>query len=142
PPCPVLLLPPSVDRLDAVVPRKTLRDARQARTRSEAIGPVTIEAADAASLDQALEDFFRLHEKRWRTRGEDGVLADPAVRAFHREAARALSEAGMLRLYRLWIGGAVLGVYYGFCCNGRAYAYLGGFDPEQPRLSPGAQLLY
>jgi CelD/BcsL family acetyltransferase involved in cellulose biosynthesis len=64
------------------------------------------------------------------------------VRAFHREAAHGFCEAGMLRLYRLWIAGAVVGVYYGFHCNGSAYAYLGGFEPDMPRLSPGAQLLH
>ena len=47
----------------------------------------------------------------------------------------------MLRLYRLRIGDAVAGVYYGFQHGGNAYAYLGGFDPEMTRLSPGAQLL-
>src|SRR5436305_8680 len=69
------------------------------------------------------------------------ALADPAVRAFHRAAAREFCAAGMLRLYRLRIGGAVAGVYYGFQHGGSAYAYLGGFDPEMTRLSPGAQLL-
>ena len=32
-------------------------------------------------------------------------------------------------------------VYYGFLHHDRAYAYLGGFDPELPRLSPGAQII-
>ena len=48
----------------------------------------------------------------------------------------------MLRLYRLRIAGTVVGVYYGFHCHGKAYAYLGGFDPDMTRLSPGAQLLH
>jgi CelD/BcsL family acetyltransferase involved in cellulose biosynthesis len=79
---------------------------------------------------------------RWRERGEEGVVADPAVRQFHREAASAFCAAGMLRLYRLRIGNTLAGIYYGFHCNRKAYAYLGGFDPEMVRLSPGAQLLH
>jgi CelD/BcsL family acetyltransferase involved in cellulose biosynthesis len=48
----------------------------------------------------------------------------------------------MLRLYRLHIGERVAAVYYGFAWRGRSYAYIGGFDPELPRLSPGAMILH
>ena len=79
--------------------------------------------------------------RRWRSRGECGLCSDPRVRAFHRAAACGLLAAGMLRLSRLWIGDTVFAVYYGFAAKGTAYAYLGGFDPSQPRLSPGMQVL-
>ena len=103
-----------------------------------AAGGLRIETADADTLPSMLDDLFRLHEARWRSRGEPGVLADPAVRGFHRDAAPALAAEGMLRLYRLRIGEAVAAVYYGFAWRDRAYAYIGGFDPDMPRLSPGA----
>jgi CelD/BcsL family acetyltransferase involved in cellulose biosynthesis len=140
-PCPVLALPDGEAALDTVVPRKTLRDLRQAASRAEAAGGVRIDTADAATLPSMLDDLFRLHERRWRSRGEPGVLADPAVQAFHRDAARALAVEGMLRLYRMRIGERVAAVYYGFARGGRSYAYLGGFDPEMPRLSPGVLIL-
>jgi len=139
--CPVLALPSDPADLATVVPRKTLRDVRQAHARSETVGSVVLDTADLDTIDLALDDLFRLHQERWHKRGEAGVLADPVVRAFHRDAARAFCEAGILRLYRLQIGGTVVGVYYGFQHGGNAYAYLGGFDPEMTRLSPGAQLL-
>ena len=139
--CPVLALPSDPADLATVVPRKTLRDVRQTHARSETVGSVVLDTADLDTIDLALDDLFRLHEERWHQRGEAGVLADPVVRAFHRDAARAFCEAGILRLYRLQIGGTVVGVYYGFQHGGNAYAYLGGFDPEMTRLSPGAQLL-
>ena len=139
--CPVLALPPDPADLATVVPRKTLRDVRQAHARAETVGSVAIDTADLATIDLALDDLFRRHEERWHQRGEAGVLADPAVRAFHRDAARAFCDSGILRLYRLRIGDTVAGVYYGFQHRGNAYAYLGGFDPEMTRLSPGAQLL-
>ena len=140
-PCPVLTLPSNAAGLASIVPKKTLRDVHQARSRSEAIGAVTIETADPSTLASALDDLFLLHKRRWHERGEEGVLANPATCEFHRESARELCAAGMLRLYRLRIGGAVAGIYYGFHRHDRAYAYLGGFDPEMTRLSPGAQLL-
>jgi CelD/BcsL family acetyltransferase involved in cellulose biosynthesis len=141
-PCPVLRLPADVSGLDAIVPKKTLRDVRQAVSRSSMAGGVTIETADRDRLGEFMEDLFALHQRRWQARDEAGVCADATVRAFHAEAARALSAAGMLRLYRLRIACAVAAVYYGFCWRDRAYAYLGGFDPDLPRLSPGAQILH
>jgi CelD/BcsL family acetyltransferase involved in cellulose biosynthesis len=141
-PCPVLALPPDAAALDSAVPRKTLRDLRQAVSRSEAAGGVRIETAAGDAIPEMLDDLFRLHAARWRSRGEPGVLGDPAVRAFHQEAARALDAASMLRLYRLRIGGRAAAVYYGFAWRGRSYAYIGGFDPQMPRLSPGAQIMH
>ena len=140
-PCPVLVLPASAAALDTVVPRKTLRDLRQAMSRAEAAGGVRIETATAETLPSMLDDLFRLHERRWRSRGEPGVLADPKVQEFHRNAAPALGAEGILRLYRLHIGEAVAAAYYGFTWQGRSYAYIGGFDPDMPRLSPGALML-
>ena len=141
-PCPVLSLPCSADNLVRVVPRKTLRDARQAHARSGAAGGVALERADTETFAPIMQELFTLHAKRWETRGEAGVCAEPTARSFHYEAARAFARAGMLRLYRLKIAERVAAVYYGFFRSGRAYAYLGGFDPDMPRLSPGAQILH
>jgi CelD/BcsL family acetyltransferase involved in cellulose biosynthesis len=140
-PCPVLPLPRTPAGLAAVVPRKTLRDLHQARSRAAAAGGVAIETIGEERLDEALDDLFRLHEQRWRARGEPGVCDGARVQSFHRAAAHGLLAAGMLRLYRLRIGGAVLAVYYGFIAKETAFAYLGGFDPSQPRLSPGMLIL-
>jgi len=141
-PCPVLALPGCAEGLAQIVPRKTLRDLRQAHSRTKAAGSLAFEAADdARSVEAAMGELFRLHRKRWRERGEGGVLGDAKVQAFHREAAPVLLECGLLRLYTLRIGGGMVAVYYGFVHGGRAYAYLGGFDPDEPRLSPGAQII-
>ena len=114
-PCPLLALPRSTALLSTRVPRKTLRDVHQARSRSAAFGDVAVVRADTDTLDVTMDDLFCLHERRWQSRGEDGVCADSAVRAFHRDAARAFAKCGMLRLYRLYIGERVAAVYYGFC---------------------------
>jgi CelD/BcsL family acetyltransferase involved in cellulose biosynthesis len=141
-PCPVLALPDSAAALDTIIPRKTLRDLRQAASRAATSGGVWIETADAETLPSMLDDLFRLHKARWRSRGEPGVLAGPAVQQFHRDAARAIGAEGMVRLYRLRIGDVVAAMYYGFAWQSRSYAYIGGFDPDMPRLSPGALILH
>jgi CelD/BcsL family acetyltransferase involved in cellulose biosynthesis len=139
--CPVLTLPDEVAGLRELVPRKTLRDLRQARRRTAGIGAADIVGADADTVSRLMQDFFRLHENRWHPIAGRGVCADPAVREFHLQAAQRMVDAGMLRLYVLRIGNSAAAAYYGFAAKGTAYAYLSGFDPQFAQLSPGTQIV-
>jgi CelD/BcsL family acetyltransferase involved in cellulose biosynthesis len=47
----------------------------------------------------------------------------------------------MLRLYTLTLGRRVAAAFYGFSAKGRSVYYLGGFDPEFSRYSPGTLLV-
>ncbi|MBV8504427.1 MAG: GNAT family N-acetyltransferase [Alphaproteobacteria bacterium] len=139
--CPVLALPRAVGGLPEVVPRKTLRDLRQARHRAAAGGTVEAIRADASTVSGFMQDFFRLHEGRWQPIAGQGVCADPVVRDFHLTAARRLLDSGMLRVYLLRVGNSTAAAYYGFTAKRTAYAYLSGFDPEYAQLSPGTQIV-
>ena len=139
--CPVLALPSAVAELRKVVPRKTLRDLRQARRRAAAAGEVEAIRADASIVSEFMQDFFRLHESRWQPIAGHGVFADPVVRDFHLTAAQRMLDAGMLRLYVLRVGNSTAAAYYGFTAKRTAYAYLSGFDPEFAELSPGTQIV-
>ncbi|MCP8938927.1 GNAT family N-acetyltransferase [Alsobacter sp. SYSU M60028] len=123
------------------VPAAQRRKLRMARHRAERRGGAAVVEATRLGLDAWLEALFRLHGARWRSKGGAGVLADDAVRAFHRQAAPALSETGLLDATALTIGGRLAGVYYGLRHGATAYAYLSGFDPEFERESPGTLLL-
>lgn len=140
-PCPVLPLPPRDAALTTTVPARMLARVRYYARRAAAAGPVVVETADAASLDEILAALVRLHAARWRGRGEPGVLADAATRRFHARAAPALLRAGHLRLSALRVDGAIVAVHLGFQLAGRAYYYLGGFDPAWERIAPGTLLL-
>jgi CelD/BcsL family acetyltransferase involved in cellulose biosynthesis len=85
-----------------------------------------------------LDALFALHQRRWEQRGERGVLAEPRVQAFHRAALPGLMAAGIARALTLDIDGRAVGAYYGFQHRDRAYAYIGGLDPEFEEASPGA----
>lgn len=135
--CPVLPMPPCAGSLGAVLPAGQVRNLRHTTRRAQRAGAVVVEAATPHTAGGMLEDLFRLHAARWSERGETGVLADPAVQAFHRMAVPALAEAGLLRMHRLRIGGRLAAVHYGLGDGRRAYYYLGGFDPELAPLGPG-----
>jgi CelD/BcsL family acetyltransferase involved in cellulose biosynthesis len=127
-PCPVLALP----RL----PRHMAQNVRTARNRAvREAGGWRVEPATAA--EPAFRQLVRLHGLRWARRGEPGVLADPAVLAFHRAALPRLQAAGLLRLLALRIGDTVAAVLYGLAAHGVFHHYIAGHDPAAARCSPG-----
>ncbi|HYC03555.1 MAG TPA: GNAT family N-acetyltransferase [Azospirillaceae bacterium] len=133
-PWPVLPLP-------ATFSRSHRQNIRTSRNRAERLGPVTVERVAGTAVLAALEELTALHGARWRTRGEEGVLADGAVAAFHALAAPALDRAGLLRLWRLRVGERPAALQYGISAKRRFHYYLGGFDPDLSHVSPGALLL-
>jgi CelD/BcsL family acetyltransferase involved in cellulose biosynthesis len=139
--CPVLVLPTEVDELGHHVPARKLRKLRMARNRAERRGETIVRRIADADAPAFLQTLFGLHDARWHSRGEDGLLGDARVRRFQEEALPELVAAGFVRLYAVDIGGRIAGAYYGFVHRGRAYAYLGGFEPEFAYESPGTILL-
>ncbi|MDW6023577.1 GNAT family N-acetyltransferase [Mesorhizobium sp. BAC0120] len=137
--CPVIELRGKPD-LAGCVPARRRRQLRRAQAAANRIGEATITAAQSRP-SYFLDHLFRLHAACWQVRGEAGVLDHPAVRRFHREVLPILADHGVARCYLLDIGGIVAGAYYGFLDRGRAYAYIGGFDPEFAEQSPGSILI-
>jgi CelD/BcsL family acetyltransferase involved in cellulose biosynthesis len=137
--CPVLQL--TGDTLAGCVPVRKRRDVSQARNRARRRGPFHVEQTGEDNLERALDHLFRLHARRWETRGEAGVFADGRVRSFHRDAAAGLLAEGLLRLYVLRIAGCVAAVFYGFCHRARMYGYLTGLDPAFEYESPGVIII-
>jgi CelD/BcsL family acetyltransferase involved in cellulose biosynthesis len=144
-PCPCLTLPDSLDALPARVSAKTLRDLRAVRRRADQAGALRWET-EAGGIEAPFDALLRLHAARWATRGEGGVLADPAVQAMHREALPGLHRAGLLRFHALRLDGEIVAVLYALVdppgrSARRLYLYLSGFNPALERLSPGMLLV-
>jgi CelD/BcsL family acetyltransferase involved in cellulose biosynthesis len=137
--CPVVRL----DRgeIADLIPAHQWSNLRYYRKCAEKFGPVKIHCATASTLGECLDDFFRLHAARWRQAGQDGVLRDPAIERFHREAAPGLLRAGLLRLFILRIAAQSVAALYAFFHRRRFYYYLGGYDPAFSLVSPGTLLI-
>ncbi|TPK44250.1 GNAT family N-acetyltransferase [Mesorhizobium sp. B2-5-4] len=136
--CPVLAIAGD-ETLAGCVPSRRRRQLRRARQAASRRGRTALSSArgDAQSF---LDQLIRLHHARWAGHG-GGVLADVAVEQFHRRAVPLLDARGLVRCWLLAIDGKTVGAYYGFHHRGRAYAYLGGFDPAYAEESPGAILI-
>jgi CelD/BcsL family acetyltransferase involved in cellulose biosynthesis/glycosyltransferase involved in cell wall biosynthesis len=140
--CPELALPDDPARLRDAVPRRHWEGYAYERRRAARAGALAFDLATAETFDARFDDLARLHALRWTARGEPGgLLADPALLAFHREAARALLARGALRLWTLRLDGRAVAATYGWSERGAAAVYLTGFDPAAARLGPGKVLL-
>ncbi|QJE72408.1 GNAT family N-acetyltransferase [Aerophototrophica crusticola] len=127
--------------MPATFPRSHRQNLRTARNRLDRLGRVAIRQVSGPDISPALDALFTLHAARWQQDGEAGVLADPLVQAFHRQAAPLLDAAGLLRLYALDLDGRTVAVLYGLAAKGRFHYYIGGHDPALAACSPGSLLL-
>ncbi|MBI1912734.1 MAG: GNAT family N-acetyltransferase [Deltaproteobacteria bacterium] len=139
--CPVLKLPGTFEQYLKSLPSGYRTRVRRSQKTLEKEGKVKIEKAGRDNLNECMDALFRLHRARWEMEGQKGVLADKRIQAFHSELAKGMLEAGMLRLYRLKLDGRDIAAVYGFAKSKRFYSYLGGFDPEFLKLSPGRVLM-
>jgi CelD/BcsL family acetyltransferase involved in cellulose biosynthesis len=97
--------------------------------------------ASDATVAQAMEELFRLHNARWRRRGVAGAFAGARMQAFHHEVARKFLQRGWLRLHRLRLEGETRAAFYCFQLGARVYYYLSGFDVELSKYSIGNVLM-
>ncbi len=101
----------------------------------------TVERVPEGQVPQGMAELARLHGQRWRARGETGVLDDPLLDGFLRDAAPGLARSGLLRLYRLRFGAEAAAVLLVLAGRRAHHYYLGGFDPGRAALSPSAALV-
>lgn len=134
--CPVMPLPDRPPLLAGMSKTKRRKVAHD-RNRAAALGGVTEAIASADEIREALDALFKLHAARWEAAGEPGVLADPKIQAFHRAAAPALMEAGLLRLSVVRHEGRIVTVLLGFADERRGYSYINGVDQAIPGQSFG-----
>lgn len=133
--CPVLAIPEP--QLLPLLSKSQRRKIVHDRHRADALGDVTTTFAAPGEIDDALTALFDLHAARWRLEGQQGVLADPRVQAFHRTAAPALAAAGLLRLVVVRHEGRIVSVLHAFADARRGYSYAIGSDFSVPKQSFG-----
>ncbi|MDQ3815120.1 MAG: GNAT family N-acetyltransferase, partial [Armatimonadota bacterium] len=139
--CPVLTLPATWDEYVRSLGKNMREQIKRYPKRLEKQFAVQYELAqDEAAVQRALTDLFRLHGKRWRARGQTGVLATPRRQKFHRAVCAAFLRQDWLRLWTLRCDGEAACVLLNYFYGGRYYFFIGGFEPELMRWSVGTCL--
>jgi CelD/BcsL family acetyltransferase involved in cellulose biosynthesis len=140
--CSRVTLPASTEALYQQLPRRLGPVIARCIRRLERTGRVQFECADASSIGELLDAFFRVHAARWGRRGLTGMVADATIQHFHRGVAAEMLRAGRLRLHGLRFDGELVAVVYAIALGARVYAYLGGFEPRLAPFSPGLVMLW
>lgn len=112
--------------------------AAESKTRTKKVG--FRRAATEKEASVGIEDLFRLHTARWKTRGKTGAFEKKARKEFYRKLTQSMLAAGKLDLWTMSIDEAVAAVEFGFIDEGRRIALQSGFDPQYAPLRVGAQL--
>jgi CelD/BcsL family acetyltransferase involved in cellulose biosynthesis len=138
---PVLALPGSIEVFERTLSSQFRKHLRQAETALRRLGDVTVEVATPHNYAEALDVLFQLHRKRWSVRNDRGVMYESGVQQFHHRIAAAWSALGMLRLYTMSVAAFPASSLYALASGTEFYFYIGGFDPEFARASPGSLLI-
>lgn len=119
----------ALDALPAAL-RHEIAYQRRRAAREVGIESVVLPAAEIAA------SLARLHQARWHARGQDGLLS-PDRCAFLGDAVARLSGGGHAFGVGVRFGRELAAVMLVLVDPDAARCYLGGFDPEHARRSPG-----
>ena len=131
------LAPGSFEAWVASLPSRTRRTERRRRRSLAAAGGAS-RASTAATLDDDVDAFLRLHARRWATRGEPSsiVALGDRMRAMLLDVgARALATGG-LRLHLVEVGGEPIAAQLSAAVGGEVLLINGGWDPAFAALAP------
>jgi CelD/BcsL family acetyltransferase involved in cellulose biosynthesis len=92
----------------------------------------------AEQLEAGMDALVRLHQARWRSKGEPGTFALPNVEEFLREAARSSLAERRLGFATLEIDGKIAAARLDFLDNHIAHAFQAGFDPASAKIGLGS----
>ncbi len=142
--CPVITIPDSqgFGAYWSTLSEEHRKSVTSGMKRLEKKGRLRLQNAATANVPEYMAHLFRLHQAAWKVRGLEGVLASHMVREFHQQAAQSLAAAGMLHLNLLTVDEHPIAAFYGMVKAKALYCYIGGFDPDLKRCSPGSVLNY
>ncbi len=139
--CPTLPLPGTFESYVKSLGKNMREQIKRYPKRLEKSFAVEAEVARTpAQVTEFLTDLFALHGKRWRARGQTGVLVLPARQRFHRELCADFLARDWLRLWRLRLDGRAACVLLSYFWGGKYWFFIGGFEPELQKWSVGTCL--
>ena len=139
--CPVLALPDSFDEYVKSLGKNMRDQIKRYPRRLEKQFKVEYELAQTpAQVDEFWQQLVELHGKRWRARGQTGVLALPSRRNFHRAICHEFLAKDWLRLWRLKCDNRPACVLLSYFWGGKYWFFIGGFEPELMKWSVGTCL--
>jgi CelD/BcsL family acetyltransferase involved in cellulose biosynthesis len=135
--CPVVSLRSTRHGTVPSLPQPMKRYTLSSLRRLKKLGGIRLELANEDSFDMAVSNLFLLHTKRWQRRDKSGVFDWPEKQTFYRQAFGALKKVSAIDLFTLYLQNVPIAALAAFRKDRVLYYYIGGFDPDYSRFSPG-----
>lgn len=139
--CPVVHLSTSYEEYLSLLPTSFRKNIIRAESNLKRSGELLLEQANENTIDEFLFGLFYLHEKSWNEKGSNGVLSGRLIKNFHETSVKGLLKNKLLRLYRLKYNGKAVASAYLMLKDKVIYYYIGGYDPDMKKFSPGSLLI-
>ncbi len=141
--CPYLEIPDSNEKLlSSLNPKFRKNLQRRLRKLEKEQGKVELKHySELGSLNEAMEIFFKLHQKRWVRKGEPGVFGTKKAREITMQTIKYFAEKDWLRLHFLIVNNRPVATSLDLEYGGKMYGHLCGFDPDYAKYSVGNLLL-
>lgn len=137
--CPYISLPSSMDVLLSQLSAKFRKNLRRSiKNLQKDYGRVELKKYDKfSSVEEAMNLFFELHQKRWTEKNMPGVYNTAKTRDISLEIAKRYAERGWLALYFLTLNDEPVAAQYCLEYKQRVHYGLGGFNPVYSQYSVG-----
>jgi CelD/BcsL family acetyltransferase involved in cellulose biosynthesis len=139
--CPFLELPRMSENIRSVIPKKLRKNLKHATKELSIEGTMELRIANQESLNEYIKELVRLHNARWNSRQQPGVIGNADLQTFYKETCNLLQSRNLLRLYLLFLNDKAIASYLVMNKDSTSYAYIGGFDPDMVAYSPGSLAL-
>lgn len=103
---------------------------------------ISIKNGSDNNIDYYLEEFFKLHQKRWHDKSRSGVFHNDKIKTFFKNLFTVLYNNGILNLSFLKYNEKLIAASACFDVKDKRQVYLPGFNPEYSFLHPGIVLTY
>jgi len=128
--CPYITLPSDMETFFKTLGGSMRRNLRRyMRKLASNYNVDTKTHASFGTLEEAMDTFFMLHQKRWIAQGRTGVFSKKIYREFHKDVARSFDKKGWLDLIFLTANNNPIAALYTFNYQRKKCVYLTGSDP-------------
>lgn len=133
--CPGTDLPDDFESFVAALPKHDRHELRRKMRNLESAGAVGFESLTIADqVTGAMDELFDLMR---RSRADKAEFLTATMEGFFRDLAATFAALGMLRLSKLTLDGATVGMTLSFDDGRTILLYNSGFDPEYSKLAVG-----
>jgi len=114
--------------------RKMLRRASRSLEKSH---DVVLKQFDTESIEEGLNSFFNLHQRRWQSVNIRGMFTTSRMQEFYRDIASQFLGKNWLHFSCLTVDNKMAYGEYGFIYNGRVYGLTAARDTRYSKYSVG-----